>query len=296
MDTTDYFVHTPLFRHSLTTARFSSPLLSSRVISRFTNIAKFALFRISPIFWRVFSRATAQLQKPSQLGWFDNYIYIEGGPGGSCREGWLAFCSSKPGHEGFNATRGFMRYSIKRVGRHRSIKSSPRRADRLGREISAVTSPRRLFRTGWSRHRDWQPRRFHFKYESRSPLPFRLRGSLPRSAFRSFAYIRHSLLSLSFFLNFTIFAYTIYDELRLRNTRSRVFKERSCNVIGKRVATKDKLTWSFAIKGPSTFHFNSSRTRSFFSFPLPFLITTSIANSFSTRGKVYFVIGKFRVI
>lgn len=189
-----------------------------------------------------------------------------------------------------------MRYSIKRVGRHRSIKSSPLRADRLGREISAVTSPRRLFRTGWSRHRDWQPRRFHFKYESRSPLPFRLRGSLPRSAFRSFAYIRHSLLSLSFFLNFTIFAYTIYDELRLRNTRSRVFKERSCNVIGKRVATKDKLTWSFAIKGPSTFHFNSSRTRSFFSFPLPFLITTSIANSFSRRGKVYFVIGKFRVI
>lgn len=86
-------------------------------------------------------------------------------------EAGLAFCSSKPGHEGFNATRGFMRYSIKRVARHRSIKSSP---DRLGREISAVTSQRRLFRPAWSRHRDWQPRRFHFKYESRSPPLFRL--------------------------------------------------------------------------------------------------------------------------
>lgn len=97
---------------------FSSPPLFS---SNFSTRSRLLAFFLANFFAAVFQGNDSAITL--RVGWFDNYI-SKAEPEEAAR-GWLAFCSSKPGHEGFNATRGFMRYSIKRVARHRSIKSSP---------------------------------------------------------------------------------------------------------------------------------------------------------------------------
>lgn len=73
---------------------------------------------------------------------------------------------------------------------------------------------------------------------------------------------------------------------RLQNTRGvGVFKEVSLS--GNLNELEDKLSWSFAIKGPSTFHFNSWRTQFLF-IPPPFiLITTSVREFFLDEGKKF---------
>lgn len=97
---------------------FSSPPLFS---SNFSTRSRLLAFFLANFFAAVFQGNDSAITL--RVGWFDNYI-SKAEPEEAAR-GWLAFCSSEPGHEGFNATRGFMRYSIKRVARHRSIKSSP---------------------------------------------------------------------------------------------------------------------------------------------------------------------------
>ena len=82
---------------------------------------------------------------------------------------------------------------------------------------------------------------------------------------------------------------------RLQNTRSvGVFKEVSLS--GNLNELEDKLSWSFAIKGPSTFHFNSWRTQFLF-IPSFYFNNYECSGILSRRGKkVSFITGKFHKV
>lgn len=130
----------------------SRPIISFyHSIDSLTTVSRRGFSPRSPSFGsRQFFRGCFPAQRPNyeprlRVGWLDNCTWRKE----AALRGWLAFCPPEPGHEGFNATRGgFMRYSIKRVARHRSIKSSPGEPIGSDGKYRRLRRLRRLFRSG----------------------------------------------------------------------------------------------------------------------------------------------------